>query len=40
MLMFGLITAEHSAKMIYLPKLYDLRHSVGAILFVMPVSRK
>jgi len=31
----GLITTEHSAFMISLPKLYDFRHSVEAILSVM-----
>jgi len=33
MLLYGLKTAEHSALLIALPKLYDLRHSVGAIWF-------
>jgi hypothetical protein len=31
----GLITTQPSAEMISLPKLYDFRHSVGAILSVM-----
>jgi len=35
-----LITIEHKALTIPLSKLYDFRHSVRAILSVMPVSRK